>query len=245
MIRTIGIYLYAAILVIGSIFKLQKAKKLSSKANQPEIQKEIFQTPSVVSQKVIKKTGTKIYVNGKENIPDGPALYVANHQGLFDILALLGYLGKPVGFIAKKEIDKLPIIPKWMELLACVFIDRSDRRQSVRAIQKGTKNIKNGHSIVIFPEGTRSKDGQVSSFKAGSFRLGTKAKVPIVPIAIDGTREMYEENNNRVKPSVIQLVVGKPITPEEYEGMKGKELAAYTEKKVSQQLEQIRKTNTN
>lgn len=240
MIRTIRIYIYAAIYVIGSYFRLLRAKKLANQSHLPHIQEEIFKTPSVVSQKVIEKTNTKVYVEGEKYLPEGPALYVANHQGLFDILALLGYLGKPIGFIAKIEIQRIPIIRSWMKLLHCVFIDRSDRRQSVRAIQKGTKNIKKGCSMVIFPEGTRSKDGELNRFKAGSFRLGTKAKVPIVPVTIDGTREMYEQNNNRVQSSTIRIVIGQPITPEEYSEMTGKELAQYTEKIIAKELQHMR-----
>lgn len=241
MIRTIRIYIYATIYVIGSYFRLLQVKKLAQQSHLPHIQEEIFKTPSVVSQKVIEKTNTKVYVEGENYLPDGPALYVANHQGLFDILALLGYLGKPVGFIAKIEIKKIPIIRTWMKLLQCVFIDRQDRRQSVRAIQQGTKNIKKGFSMVIFPEGTRSKDGELNRFKAGSFRLGTKAKVPIVPVTIDGTREIYEQNSHRIQSSTIKIVIGQPITPEEYIDMTGKELAEYTEKIIAKELENIRK----
>src|SRR5699024_6721943 len=149
------------------------------------------------------------------------------HQGLFDILALLGYLGKPTGFIAKQEIKKLPIIRTWLELIHCVFIDRSDRRQSVRAIHPGIQNLKDGHSLVIFHQGTISTDGQLNRFKYASYRLGTIVKVPIVPISIDVTCQLYEKNNRRVKASTIHLVISEAIETKEYEQMTSRELASH------------------
>jgi 1-acyl-sn-glycerol-3-phosphate acyltransferase len=236
MIFSLKIYSYAVILVIGSLFKLQKAKKLYQQPSTEEIRKEIFTTPERVSQKVIKATGTDVQVTGRENIPEGPVLYVANHQGLFDILAFLGHLGKPVGFIAKKEINKLYIIRTWMGLINCVFIDRADRRQSMKAINQGIESLKNGHSLVIFPEGTRSRGNQLNEFKPGSLRLATKANVPIVPVTIDGTYKMLEEGNGRVQGSTIHMTIHDPIFPETYESMKSAELANELQAIVQQAL---------
>lgn len=225
MLFTIWIYTYAAILVIGSLFSLQKAKKLYEKPSTKEIREEIFETPKTVSQKVIKATGTEVMVTGQEKIPEGAVLYVANHQGLFDILAFLGHLEKPIGFIAKKEINKLPIIRTWMGLLNCVFIDRDDRRQSMKAINQGIENLQKGHSLVIFPEGTRSKGSNLNEFKPGSLRLATKAKVPIVPVTINGTYKMLEERNGRVQGSKVTMTIHDPVFPEAYEALKSAELA--------------------
>lgn len=241
MIFTVRIYVYATCLVLGSLFYLQKAKRAQQRMDGQQADSFIFYTPKTVSRKVIRKTGTDVLVSGQEHLPDGAVLFVANHQGLFDILALLGYLGKPTGFIAKQEIKKLPIIRTWMELIHCVFIDRSDRRQSVRAIHQGIQNLKDGHSLVIFPEGTRSTDGQLNRFKPGSFRLGTRAKVPIVPIAIDGTWQLYEKNNRRVKASTIHLVISEAIEPEEYEQMTSRELASHVQQIIEKQLKRTRR----
>jgi 1-acyl-sn-glycerol-3-phosphate acyltransferase len=235
MLFTIWIYTYAVILVIGSLFHLKKSKQLFQQTSTDEIRKKIFETPMRVSQRVIQKTGTNVHVTGRENIPDGPVLYVANHQGLFDILAFLGYLGKPIGFIAKKEIKKLPIISTWMELLNCVFIDRSDRRQSMMAINQGIENLKTGHSLVIFPEGTRSRGTKLGEFKPGSLRLATKAKVPIVPVTINGTYKMLEESG-RVKGATISMTIHKPILPIQFELWKSAELAAEIQNTVQSAL---------
>ncbi|SHF83927.1 lysophospholipid acyltransferase family protein [Ornithinibacillus halophilus] len=237
MIFTLWIYLYAGLLVIGSWFSLQRAKKLSNQPMTADIKEQIFNTPKRVSQKVIERTGTKVEVTGQEKVPDGAVLYVANHQGLFDILAFLGYLGRPVGFIAKKEINKLPIIRTWMGIIYCVFIDRADRRQSMKAINQGIENLKNGHSMVIFPEGTRSRGRTLNEFKPGSLRLATKAGVSIVPVAIDGTYQMLEEGGGRVKGSTINITIHNPIRPEEYKELKSAELAERIQSVIQQSLD--------
>ncbi|WP_047980437.1 lysophospholipid acyltransferase family protein [Ornithinibacillus contaminans] len=239
MVFTLWIYTYAILLIISSCFSFYKAKRLVQQPSTSENRHRIFATPQRISQKVIKKTGTTVQVTGQEKIPEGAVLYVANHQGLFDILAFLGHLGKPVGFIAKKEIKKLPIISNWMGLLHCVFIDRADRRQSVKAINQGIENLKNGHSLVIFPEGTRSRGAELNSFKPGSLRLATKANVPIVPVTIDGTYKMLEEDNGRIKGSAIKLMIHDPIFPETYQELKSNELALEIQEIVQLPLKEI------
>lgn len=222
--KTLFIYLYAFILVLGSLPKLRQAKKLPSEP-YAEKAKQIFKTPTQISKKVIGKTKSSVTVTGLERIPDQPVLFVANHQGLFDILVLLGYLEKPIGFIAKTEIIKIPIINKWMTELKCVFIDRSNRRAAVKVIDDGIASLKAGQSMVIFPEGTRGEGRKIEPFKSGSLRLGTRASVPIVPVAIDGTYQMYEKNNKRVQPSMLTLTVAEPIYPEQYQESKHNQLA--------------------
>ncbi|QKY71533.1 1-acyl-sn-glycerol-3-phosphate acyltransferase [Lentibacillus sp. CBA3610] len=236
MIRSLKIYLYAGILIISAWFKLLRVKMKLNQSGTSITMDHIFATPKNVSQKIIKKTNSAIHVTGQEKLPDGPVLFIANHQGLFDILALLGHLGKPVGFIAKKEIKKLPVVSNWMKLLHCVFIDRSDRRQSVNAINQGIASLKAGHSIVIFPEGTRGNGSELSTFKSGSLRLATKAKVPIVPVAIDGTYQILEAGKGKVDASTISLTINDPIYPEVYQDKKHGELAEDIQKVVERAL---------
>ena len=224
MIRTAWIYFYAGLLVVGTIFKLNQIKRIIRRNPEKVTEEDIFMTPKSVSRKVIKKTGSTVIVKGKENLPKDAALFVANHQGLFDILAMLGYLDKPIGFIAKQEIKKLPIISTWMELVHCVFIDRTNRRQSMKAINKGIEYLKQGYSMVVFPEGTRGNGREINEFKSGSFRLATKSKVPIVPVTINGTFPILEENG-KIQESTISLRIHKPIDVEEYQELKSSELA--------------------
>ncbi|MFZ3577975.1 lysophospholipid acyltransferase family protein [Virgibacillus sp. DJP39] len=237
MIRSLWIYFCAIIIVLQSGLKLHKGKKLSKEGSK-ESEIKMFKAPKLVSQRVIRLTGTKVHVSGQEKLPDEAVLFVANHQGLFDILALIGYVGKPLGFIAKKEVEKIPIVSSWMSLMHGVFIDRNDRRQSVKAINEGIENLKNGHSLVVFPEGTRSRGSNLNTFKSGSLRLATKANVPIVPIAINGTYQMLEEGNGRVKGSTITMKILDPIFPQDYQELKPSDLAPVIQSSIENSLQQ-------
>ncbi|ASN06907.1 lysophospholipid acyltransferase family protein [Virgibacillus necropolis] len=238
MIRSLWIYFWGIITVLRSGLKLHKGRKLYNVGTK-QAQQELFEAPKWVSQKVIKSTGTDVHVSGQEKLPDEAVLFVANHQGLFDILALIGYVGKPLGFIAKKEVEKIPIVSSWMSLMHGVFIDRSDRRQSVRAIGQGIDSLKKGHSLVIFPEGTRSRGSNLNTFKSGSLRLATKANVPIVPIAINGTYQMLEEDKGRVKGSTIHMSILDPIYPNDYQEKKHSDLAIAIQSSIEKSLQQM------
>ena len=133
---------------------------------------------------IIKRTGTNVKVTGDDAIPEGPVLFVSNHEGDFDIPVLLGFIEKPFGFMSKVEVKKVPIISEWMDVLNCVFIDRKNKRQSVLSLGECTTKLQDGHSLVIFPEGTRSKGRSINQFKTGAFRIALDAGVPIVPINI-------------------------------------------------------------
>ncbi|WP_186575832.1 lysophospholipid acyltransferase family protein [Aquibacillus kalidii] len=236
--KSLIVYGYAVLLVLNSIPNLVRAKR-KEKTNDKHKYEEIFETPKMVSQKVLAKTGSSVTVVGNEKLPEGPVLFVANHQGLFDILVLLGYVGKPIGFIAKAEIKKIPIISNWMEMLHCVFINRANRREAIQVIRQGTSHLQNGHSMVIFPEGTRSRNNHVGEFKAGSLQLGMKAKVPIVPVAINGTYKILEENEGRISPASVSIEICDPFLPEYYQGKKSQELAKDLQLAVEKALLQL------
>jgi 1-acyl-sn-glycerol-3-phosphate acyltransferase len=164
------------------------------------------------ASRVLKSTKANITVHGLENLPkDGAMLFVSNHQSNFDIPLLLAKIPVPKGFIAKKELAKVPFISNWMKLINCLFMDRDDMKQSMQIIIDGIKLLKSGYSMVVFPEGTRSKGGPMKEFKAGSFKLATKSKAPIVPVTIDGTWKLFEGNNNRIGTGDINLYIHKPI----------------------------------
>ncbi|QDP39329.1 lysophospholipid acyltransferase family protein [Radiobacillus deserti] len=230
--RSLLVYIYAALQILGSVPRLLTIDKKAKSVTGQKQDELYFETPKLVSQRVFKKTGSTIEVVGQENLPAGPALFVANHQGLFDILVLLGYLGKPIGFIAKQEIKKIPIIPQWMVKIHCVFLNRSDRRGAIQVMNDGIENLEAGHSMVIFPEGTRSRGTTVHEFKPGSLRLGTKAGVPIIPVAINGTYKIMEEKDGSLQAAHVQLTICEPISPEQYEGMKNQEIAVQIQQTI-------------
>lgn len=211
MFRLIAFFSYFVGFLLYSIPTLSKMKNLAPTLSVAEKDAIIHTIPRKWSQTIMKITGSKIIVEGQENIPDGPVVIVCNHVGDFDIPVLLGYVNKPFGFISKIEVSKVPILSSWMKVMNCVFLDRKDRRQAIRAIKEGAESIKKGHSLVLFPEGTRSKGGPVGEFKTGGFRMALDANAPIVPIAISGTADVFEKNNRLVRPATIRIIIGKPI----------------------------------
>ena len=143
---------------------------------------------------VIKISGCKLTVTGRENIPKkGGVCFVSNHCGYFDIVLLLAYCGRSIGFIAKKELGYVPFLNIWIFMIGGFFIDRGVTRKAIRTINKGVQRIKSGGGLVIFPEGHRSKGRGLLPFHAGSLKLATAAGAPIVPVAIEGSYDVFEK----------------------------------------------------
>jgi 1-acyl-sn-glycerol-3-phosphate acyltransferase len=237
MIRTIFSAVYIFILVLRTAPRLLPMQKLAETIPPEEKDRLVHKTPDWFGKRMVRVTGSKVEVKGLEHIPqDRAVLVVANHQSNFDIPVLMGYLTKPIGFISKVEMKKIPIAAHWMELMNSVFMDRSDRRQSLQAIKDGIETLKAGHSLVVFPEGTRSKSGEMGEFKTGSFHLATKSGVPILPVTINGTHNILEGNGNRIRPSRVTLTISEPIYEEEYRDMDLKELARYTQNIIQSKL---------
>ncbi|EHQ87711.1 lysophospholipid acyltransferase family protein [Desulfosporosinus youngiae] len=211
MIRTILWFTYFWLYLIAIQPKLIRVKRLEKMGKTSEHDELTNQTAKKWARSLVKLAGVKVVTKGEEHIPAGPILFVSNHQGNFDIPILIGYIDKPKAFIAKIELQKLPIIQTWMTHLKCVFMDRSDIRQSLKVINQAADHLKNGYSMVIFPEGTRSKGKALGEFKPGSLKLALKAGVPIVPVAIQGSYRIMEENGFRIKPAHVEISIFDPI----------------------------------
>lgn len=154
----------------------------------------------------------QVRVEGLEHISgQGPYVFMANHQGSYDIFALLGHLPFQFKWLAKKELFSVPILGLAMKATGYIFIDRQGTRETVKAINKAAKMIREGMSVVIFPEGSRSPDGSIQPFKKGGFTLAIKSKVPIVPIAITGSGEIIPKGKLKVNPGSITIRIGRPI----------------------------------
>ena len=160
---------------------------------------------------VLKTTGSTIIVEGLEKIPDEKGLcFVGNHQSAIDILIVLSVLPVTVGYIAKKQLLYYPFLNLWIVALGSAFIDRGNVKKAVHSIEKGVGFIKKGNSMIIFPEGTRSKSDTMGIFKNGSIKLATRAEATIVPLTISGSWHAWEENL-RIGPADIQFTVHEAI----------------------------------
>ncbi|MGL5616779.1 MAG: lysophospholipid acyltransferase family protein [Sarcina sp.] len=170
-------------------------------------------TAEAWSKFTIDIIGIDIELSGTENIPDGPCVFIGNHSSILDVPLILHTTDKHMAFIAKKELERAPIVGQWIKRSGSIFIDRDNPREAIKAIGDGVKNIKKGYSITIFPEGTRNKNGKIGEFKKGSVKLATKSKVPIVPVSIDRASRAYEDNKDFTETK-IKVVYGEPIYTE-------------------------------
>lgn len=198
MFKTIIWYAYFFLKIPLTIPTLLKVKKLDKEGKIEEKEDLVHKYTSNWAKSLLKILDVKVNVHGAENLPkDRNVLFIGNHQGNFDIPIYVSCIDMPKGFIAKVELNKLAGIRNWMEYMHCIFMDRSSIRKAGEAIVMGIKSLKNGNSLVIFPEGTRSRGNEMGEFKAGSFKLATKSKVPIVPITMDGSYRIMEANSNK------------------------------------------------
>jgi 1-acyl-sn-glycerol-3-phosphate acyltransferase len=159
----------------------------------------------------------KVTVLGMEHIdPTAPYVYMANHQSMFDILTLLGYLPVQFRWLAKKELFKIPIFGYSMARVGYISIDRSNRRSAIESLNRAAKKIADGVSVVIFPEGTRSADGNLRAFKKGGFYLAIDSRQPIVPVVISGSHEIMPKGVLRVRRGEITLSINPPVKTSAY-----------------------------
>lgn len=189
-------------------------KRLTIKGDENSLKKRDRLAPKLIrfmAGCVMWWCGAKVTVTGEENIPDEACVFVGNHQSYFDILSLLWKTKTMYGYLAKKEIGKVPFLKTWMETIDCVFLDRSNSRQGLLAIREASDLIKRGRSIYIFPEGTRSKCDTIAEFKTGAMMIATRTKAPIVPFLIDGTYKLFEANGNRMAPATVRIKFLPPV----------------------------------
>ncbi|OGP90369.1 MAG: hypothetical protein A2156_00110 [Deltaproteobacteria bacterium RBG_16_48_10] len=159
--------------------------------------------------------GIHVKMEGVEHLcKESSYIFMSNHQGSYDIFTLLGHLPFQFKWLAKKELFSIPIIGWAMTAAGYISIDREGTRETVGAMNKAARKIREGMSVVIFPEGSRSADGSIHPFKKGGFTLAIKSKVPIVPIAIAGSREIMPKDKLTISPGDIRVRLGQPIETE-------------------------------
>ncbi len=215
MIRTIIAIIRFWIYLVARRHELKIARRLEKEGTTEEYDEYVAARVRDWARYVVALSGGTVTVSGDENIPrDRAVVFVGNHQGNLDIPILLGYVAKPKAFIAKIELLRVPFLSDWMKMMHCTFLDRKNMRQSVRAMDEAVENVKKGHSLVIFPEGTRSKGDEVAEFKQGSFKLALRSGAPIVPVTIDGSWHMLEEKGRFMKNVAVRVVVHPPIVTE-------------------------------
>ena len=184
-----------------------------------------------------KGGNVKIEAHGIENVPgENGFMLFPNHQGMYDVLALLDVCPKPLSVVAKKEVAKIPLLKQLFKVMKVIFMDREDVRQSMQVIIEVSKQVAQGRNYIIFPEGTRSKNGnKVGEFKGGSFKAATKAKCPIVPVALIDSFKPFDTGST--KSITVQVHFLQPLMYEEYKDMKTNDIAEEVKRRIVEVIE--------
>lgn len=235
MIRSIFAVLFVAIFLILSL-PIQGVLLIVGKFN-PWAKKTV--SLAIVSwafNVVLFLSGVKRTVIGEENVPkDKAVLYVGNHRSIFDIVIAYPRVPRPTGFIAKKEILRVPLLNIWMIYMDCLFLDRSDIRKGMEMILTAIDKVKNGISIFIYPEGTRNKtELPLGEFKKGSFKIAQKTDCPIVPVVINHSDEIFEKHLPFIKSTHVTIEYCKPIIMSELPKEDQKNIDQYVKKIVEE-----------
>ena len=184
------------------------------------------------SRDILRAAGTPVRVEGMERIPrDGPVVYASNHSSMFDIWALSATLPGSTRFVGKEELERIPLLGRAMRAAGHITIDRAVKKRAFEAYDKAARTIRRGVSAVVFPEGTRSRTGELLPFKNAPFALAIAAQVPLVPVYVDSTFQILPKGGFRLRPRPVRILVGEPIatagmTPEDRERLRDRTRAA-------------------
>jgi len=201
---TVGVAFFCLIIVLPAFI-------LSFLGLQKPMSWVVYRVAQFWAHSIVAITGCTITVEGREHIPQkGGVCFVSNHGAIFDIVILLAHIGRPFGFIAKRELAFLPVFSAWIYILGGLFIDRENIRRATKTISRGSDRIKKGSAMLIFPEGSRSKGRGLLPFRPGSLRLATNALAPIVPVAISRSYDVFERDY-RVHQIDLRVVFCPPI----------------------------------
>ena len=219
----------------GAYGKLCHYAKHTDKYPEEEKYKHI----QYILRLAVKSGNLDLRFNGKENIPqeNGFMMY-ANHQGMFDVIAIGATCDKPMAAVMKKELKDVPVLKQVMQCTNSFAMDREDVRQSLTVIQAVIQEVKKGRNYLIFPEGTRSKTGNtMGEFHGGSFRCAVKAKCPIVPVAFVNSFAVLDQKGS--KPLTVHISYLEPIPYEAYADLNTTELAALVKGRIQEEIDRI------
>ena len=187
-------------------------------------------------------SGTRVEARGLENIPrDTAVLYVANHRSYFDIVLTYALFPGVTGYVAKKEMKKWPLLNVWMANIQCLFLDRENIKEGLKTILLGVEKVKKGISICIFPEGTRNKvNDTFLPFHEGSFKIAEKGGVPVIPMVITGSAQVFEDHLPKIKKATVVIEFQKPVYIKELDKETRKNLGSYVQGIISQRYFQLK-----
>ncbi|MEW6674112.1 MAG: lysophospholipid acyltransferase family protein [Thermodesulfobacteriota bacterium] len=211
MIRTVFVIIWTVMATVFFSFLAILASLLDKKGEAPHLVARVW------GRSLLFAAGVKVTVENPDNIdPSRSYIYMSNHQSNFDIPVLLAYLPVQFRWLAKVELFRIPIFGFAMQRAGYISIDRSDRKAAILSLKRAAEIIRGGVSVLIFPEGTRSRDGNIRPFKSGGFILAIDSGVPIVPVIVHGTWPIMPKDRLRVRPGNVVLEIREPVETSPY-----------------------------
>jgi len=193
--------------------------------------------PRLWGKIIVGGSGVRVSIKGLDKLEKNrPYIFAANHQSQFDIFALQGYLEYDFRWMAKKELFSIPVFGPAMRMAGYIPVDRAHGRKALKSLEEAAKRIADGTAVIVFPEGTRSKDGRLQPFKSGAMILAIKAGVPLVPMAIAGSHAVLPKGALLAKPGKIVIRIGDPIDTKAYSLKQKTELAERLHETVARML---------
>lgn len=239
MIRLILIALFLILYLLLSL-PILAAYWLYAKKNQYAADMARLRMVQWAFKMILFFGGVRLTVIGEEHVPaDRAVLYVGNHRSFFDTVITYTRCPGLTGYVAKDSIKKVPILSIWMKRLYCLFLDRDNIKEGLKTILTGIDQIKNGISMCIFPEGTRSRgenELDMLPFKEGSLKMAEKTGCPIIPMALTGTADIFEKHLPWIRSADVTLQYGEPIYPKELSKEDQKKLGNYTRARILEML---------
>jgi 1-acyl-sn-glycerol-3-phosphate acyltransferase len=182
--------------------------------------------------------GVKVKVTGLEHLRrDVPHIFVSNHASHLDVVCIARVIPIGLFFIAKKELAKVPFLGQYMWVIGHIFVDRKNKDRALESLKIAADKIKAGKDVITFPEGTRTKTGELMMFKRGSFVIAKDGGIPIMPIAVKGTRAILPSGGWMIRPGKVEIAIGKPIEVREFEHMSVEQLADLARNRVKELIE--------
>ena len=209
----------------------------------PDADNKIHKVANLWAKILLLMCNTKVKVIGKENLLHGkPQIFMANHQSDFDILIALAYIPVQFRWIAKKELFNIPLFGAAMRSAGYIEIDRHNQEKALQSIDEAALRIRKGKSIMTFPEGTRSRDGEITAFKQGAFHLAINSGVSIVPVSIIGSGQIMPKRSVKIKSGQIKLVIGEPIEVKSFDIEKRFELIKKVRDTIIKNYDNVQET---
>jgi 1-acyl-sn-glycerol-3-phosphate acyltransferase len=179
----------------------------------------------------------RVKAKGLENILDEPAIYAANHASQLDIPIICTRINRPLFFIGKVELKKIPILSQYMKIVGMIFVDRKNRERAMASMRTAIQDIQGGKSIAAFPEGTRTKTGELLPFKKGVFTIAKEGRIPIVPIAVIGSAKALASGSFFLRPATVEIRILPALKGDDFFNMSIEEMANHTRNLIQQEIE--------